>query len=247
MALKPKPMPDIAKMARAHPQDIRDFHKSLRDFLLANPEYQVRSNTLGRFYIRKESEKWFWRGNTLYRLPARDVVAMRVKSRSAVEEGLFSASNHLLLTFGGVVGFLQGGNAPTFRLSLGGVSENSYTFTEPEPDGEIRFEPSDKGNVGVMLACDVIGPNFANSQQIERAVLRFHVNRHGALFDLDYDALRSTGEQLISRLTIEPVLLYGGGDFLVDPQPTLLSEDWGQIHYAKLAAELMRSAAGVGS
>ncbi len=93
MPLITKPLAEIIAEVGVAPSEVREILKRLRNFLLNNPGYQVRSNFLGRFYVRTESERYFWNGGELRVLPERQVVAMRVKSRKSTVVSSLSASS----------------------------------------------------------------------------------------------------------------------------------------------------------
>lgn len=236
-----KPMQDFAREVGVHPDELRQVLRRVRDHLRANPNDQVRSNFLGRFHLRKEKERFFWRGDTLRRLPPRDAIAMKVLSRQSEVAAEFKSSNFYFLRLANIFAQATNDIEVTFIIVNGGFRRNSFKTQSTATPFLVGAEFNPTANTGVALTFKVDSDAVPGNGTTQAVDVRALVDRDGSKFTLRFDDLSRDALRFSIGVHLDPELHFLNTNFNGAARPTTGSPDWGEVIHAKRVVDMMRA------
>ena len=165
-----------------HAQGVELF-KRMKEFLLANPDHQIRSIHLGRLFVRQENERFFTNNGQLYRLAPRQVVALKPPGR----EGVIVEDSDLPNRIDFDLGFLNEDRIITDRLRV---------ITSPGAASSLAYNNASFGLTNITFLSDELGPNevmvripwhfqMGLPAQTVEDIGDFIIKRNGNTFDVD--------------------------------------------------------------
>ena len=148
----------VARKAGTHAQNIRLALAEIARQIEEDPEKRFNNHSIGSLHSRSEKQKLFLRDDGLWLLPSRQVVALRVKSRSAERIATFGPKDFFQLRLVGTQGGSESESEVIVRLSPNGVA------------GMLSPLPGGQGRQRVTLLPTVVDDRPAISMGFFRAV-----------------------------------------------------------------------------